>query len=58
MALERVIAEGTRLHAAGTPIENASASARFEPYDNWTRAANNAFAALKRVYTELDGALK
>jgi glyoxylase-like metal-dependent hydrolase (beta-lactamase superfamily II) len=58
LALERIIAEGTRLHAAGTPIENATASARFEPYDNWTRAANNAFAALKRVYLELDGALK
>ncbi len=58
LALERVVAEGTRLHAAGTPIENATASARFEPYDAWTRAANNAFAALKRVYLELDGSLK
>jgi len=58
MALERIIAEGTRLHAAGTTIENASAAARFEPYDGWTRAANNAFAALKRVYMELDGLLK
>lgn len=58
LALERVVAEGTRLHAAGTPIENATASARFEPYDAWTRAANNAFAALKRVYLELEGSLK
>jgi len=58
MALERVIAEGTRLHAAGTTVENASAAARFEPYDGWTRAANNAFAGLKRVYMELDGQLK
>jgi cyclase len=58
LALERIIAEGTRLHAAGTPVENATASARLAPYDDWTRAANNAAAALKRVYLELDGGLK
>ena len=58
LALERIIAEGTRLHDAGTAIENAPAAARLEPYDGWTRAANNAFAGLKRVYMELDGALK
>ena len=58
LALERIIAEGTRLHDAGTSLENASAGARFEPFDGWTRAANNAFAGLKRVYMELDGQLK
>ena len=58
LALERIIAEGRRLHDAGTSIENAPAAARLEPYDGWTRAANNAFAGLKRVYMELDGALK
>ena len=58
MALERIIEEGRRLHEAGTSLENATAAARFEPYDGWTRAANNAFAALKRVYMELDGQLK
>ncbi len=58
LALERIIAEGTRLHGAGTSIENATAGARFEPYDGWTRAANNAFAALKRVYMELNGQLQ
>ncbi len=58
LALERIIAEGTRLHDAGTTIENAPAAARLEPYDGWTRAANNAFAALKRVYMALDGQLK
>jgi cyclase len=58
LALERIIAEGRRLHDAGTSIENASAAARLEPYDGWTRAANNAFAGLKRVYMEVDGALK
>jgi glyoxylase-like metal-dependent hydrolase (beta-lactamase superfamily II) len=58
MAIEKVIAEGTRLHNAGTPIESATTGARLEPYDGWTRAANNASAALQRVYMELDGALK
>jgi glyoxylase-like metal-dependent hydrolase (beta-lactamase superfamily II) len=58
LAIERITAEGTRLHNAGTTVENAAAGARFEPYDGWTRAANNAFAALKRVYMELDGQLK
>ena len=38
LALERIIAEGTRLHDAGTAIENAPAAARLEPYDGWTRA--------------------
>jgi len=56
-ALERIIAEGTRLHDAGTDLENATASARLEPYDEWTRAANNVYGALKRVYMERDGEL-
>jgi hypothetical protein len=57
LAIEKIIAEGTRLHAAKTPAENAAAAARLEPYDGWTRAANNATSALQRVYMELDGAL-
>src|SRR5262249_32370436 len=57
-ALERIYAEGRRLHDRKVDIDNATASAVFEPYDAWTRAANNAFAALKRVYMELDGELK
>ena len=56
-ALERIVAEGRRLHDAGTDLDSASAAARFEPYDAWTRAANNAYGALKRVYMELDGKL-
>jgi glyoxylase-like metal-dependent hydrolase (beta-lactamase superfamily II) len=57
-AVERIMAEGRRLHDAGTDLENAPASARLEPYDAWTRAANNAYAAIKRVYMELNGELK
>jgi glyoxylase-like metal-dependent hydrolase (beta-lactamase superfamily II) len=57
-AIERIIAEGTRLHDAGTPAATAATSARLEPFDGWTRAANNAASALQRVYLERDGALK
>jgi glyoxylase-like metal-dependent hydrolase (beta-lactamase superfamily II) len=58
MAIEKVIAEGARLHDAGTPADNAATAARLEPYDGWTRAANNAASALKRVYMERDGELR
>jgi glyoxylase-like metal-dependent hydrolase (beta-lactamase superfamily II) len=57
MALEKIIAEATRLHDAGTAVESATTGARLEPYDGWTRAANNAYSALQRVYMELDGKL-
>jgi len=58
MAIEKVIAEGTRLHDAGTPADNAATAAHLEPYDGWTRVVNNAAPALKRVYMELEGQLK
>ncbi|HKB13931.1 MAG TPA: hypothetical protein VKD69_24875 [Vicinamibacterales bacterium] len=58
MAIEKILAEGKRLHDAGTAPENAAAAARLEPYDGWTRAANNATSALQRVYMELDGELQ
>jgi glyoxylase-like metal-dependent hydrolase (beta-lactamase superfamily II) len=57
-SLERIVAEGTRLHERHVPLESAPASAVFEPFDAWTRAANNATAALARVYAELDGTLR
>lgn len=53
-ALELIVAEGTRLHDAKVPIDSATASANFGVFDGWTRAANNAYQALKRVYTERD----
>jgi hypothetical protein len=58
MAIEKVIAEAKRLHDAGTPADTAVSAARLEPYDSWTRAGNNAAAALQRVYLELDGKLR
>ena len=56
-ALELIVAEGTRLHDAKVPIDSATASANFGVFDGWTRAANNAYQALKRVYAERDGQL-
>ena len=58
LAIERVVAEGTRLHAAGVPADQALARADFGPYAGWTRRENNAAGALQRVYLELDGKLK
>jgi glyoxylase-like metal-dependent hydrolase (beta-lactamase superfamily II) len=58
LAIERVVAEGKRLHAAGVPADQALARADFGPYAGWTRRENNAAGALQRVYLELDGKLK
>jgi len=58
LAIERVVAEGKRLHDAGVPADQAVARADFGPYAGWTRRDNNAAGALQRVYLELDGKLK
>jgi hypothetical protein len=56
-ALERVIAEGRRLHDAKVPVDDAAAKADLGSFAGWTRRAENAAGALKRVYMELDGEL-
>jgi glyoxylase-like metal-dependent hydrolase (beta-lactamase superfamily II) len=58
LAIERVIAEGQRLHDSGVPDNGALAAANFGEFANWTRVNDNAANALKRVYMELDGRLK
>ncbi len=58
LAIERIVAEGKRLHDAGVPVDQAVARADFGPYAGWTRRENNAAGALQRVYLELDGKLK
>ena len=58
LALERVVSEGTRLHNAGTPIDNVFATLNFGPYGYWTRSYNNGFPGVRRVYLELDGKLE
>jgi glyoxylase-like metal-dependent hydrolase (beta-lactamase superfamily II) len=58
LALERVLAEGRRLHAAGVSVDDAPKSADFGEFGTWWRVQENAPGALKRVYMELDGQLK
>jgi cyclase len=56
-ALERVMAEGRRLHDLGVPIADAPAKADFGPFADWTRRSENAAGALQRVYMEREGRL-
>jgi len=57
-SLERVIAEGKRLHDAKVPVDEAPNQADWGAYAGWWRRSENAAGALKRVYMELDGQLK
>jgi glyoxylase-like metal-dependent hydrolase (beta-lactamase superfamily II) len=56
-ALERVIAEGRRLHDAKVPVDEAASKAELGDFATWTRRSENVAGALKRVYMELDGEL-
>jgi glyoxylase-like metal-dependent hydrolase (beta-lactamase superfamily II) len=56
-AIERVISEGRRLHAAGVPVNAAAAHADLGEFRTWTRYQNNIAAALARVYQEIEGKL-
>jgi len=57
-ALAAVIAEATRLHNAGVPVDAAIAQANWGEYASWTLASSQAPIAVRRVYDELDGRLK
>jgi cyclase len=57
-ALEAVVAEATRLHHAGVPVEDAITQANFGEYGSWTLAKSQAPIAIRKVYEELDGKLK
>jgi len=57
-ALAAVIAEATRLHKAGVPVEEAVKQARWGEYGSWTLASSQGPIAIRRVYDELDGKLK
>lgn len=57
-ALEIVLGEGRRLHDTRVPIDEAAAGANFGDISSWIRRPENAAAALKRVYMEIDGQLK
>jgi cyclase len=57
-AMHAVIAEATRLHNAGVPIDQAVAQANFGEYSSWTLAKSQAPIAVRKVYEELDRKLK
>jgi len=57
-ALEQVIAEASRLRAAGLPVEDAIAQADFGDLDTWSLRASQGATAIRRVYLELDGTLR
>jgi len=57
-SLDVIVAEATRLHASGQPVDEAVKHANWGPYASWTAADRNAAVAVQRVYDELDGKLK
>ncbi len=57
-ALERVIAEATRLHAIGVPVEQAIEQAAFGDLESWTLRQSQGATAIRRVYLELNGELR
>jgi len=57
-ALEAVIAEATRLHKAGVPVDEAIKQANFGEYSAWTLSKSQGPIAVRKVYEELDGKLK
>ena len=57
-AVEAVVAEATRLHRAGIPLDDAIKQANFGSYSSWTLAKSQGPIAIRKVYEELDGRLK
>ena len=56
-AVAQVIAEATRFHEAGVPLEDAIEQADFGELGNWSLRSSQAPRALGRVYMELNGEL-
>jgi glyoxylase-like metal-dependent hydrolase (beta-lactamase superfamily II) len=56
-ALENLVAEGRRLHAARVPLDTAFRTINLGEFQYWYRAANNMPDALRQLYMELDGTL-
>ena len=57
-AMVQVIAEATRLHAAGVSAEEAGEQARFGDLEGWSLRASQGARAVQRVYMELNGELR
>lgn len=56
-ALEQVVEEATRLHAAGFALEDAIEAADFGDLESWSLRSGQAPRAIGRVYMELEGTL-
>lgn len=54
-ALENLVSEAKRLHAAGVPLELAYRSINLGEFQYWYRAANNMPDAVRKVYVEAEG---
>jgi glyoxylase-like metal-dependent hydrolase (beta-lactamase superfamily II) len=57
-AMTAVIAEATRLHKAGVPVDEAIKQANWGDYASWTLASSQGPIAIRKVYEELNGQLK
>ena len=57
LAMERVIAEAKRFHAAGVSAEDAGEQARFGDLEGWSLRSSQGSRAIQRVYMELNGEL-
>jgi cyclase len=57
-AMQAVIAEATRLHKAGVPVDEAVKQANWGEYASWTLASSQGPIAIRKVYEELSGHLK
>lgn len=57
-AMSYVVAETTRLHRMGLPVDAALKQANWGPYETWTSRDRNAAIAVQRVYDDLEGKLK
>ncbi len=55
---EAVIAEATRLHNAGIPVDEAVKQAKWGEFTSWSGSASQGPIAIRRVYDELDGKLR
>ena len=57
-AMAAVIAEATRLHHAGVPVDEAIKQANWGEYASWTLASSQGPIAVRKVYEELNGQLR
>ncbi|MBI4265276.1 MAG: MBL fold metallo-hydrolase [Acidobacteria bacterium] len=56
-ALENLVSEARRMHAAKVPLENAPRNINLGEFQYWYRAANNMPDAVRQVYLEIEGKL-